>query len=75
MNIPIEPPHQVENLISLLTSDAAVRYLGRSFSLRIEVLAALKAGNRTLADVAREHGVSRQYVSKLAGEARSCFSL
>ena len=66
-DIPQSPPEPVtpqaspaENLIQLLADKRTQRYLGRSCGLRLETLAALLSGSRTLNSIAREYGTSRQ---------------
>jgi hypothetical protein len=59
-------------IIARLTEPAALRYFGKTFALRVEVLAALETG-RSFADIAREYRVSRQAVAKLAAAARRAY--
>lgn len=70
---PTPAPGPAERLIARLTQPEAVAYFGRAFALKVEVLANLEAGNRTLADIGREHHVSRQAVHALAVKARKAF--
>lgn len=52
-------------MLEWITSPDALAVLGRPFALRIEILAALRGGNRTLASIAAEYGVTPQAVSRL----------
>lgn len=52
------------NLTAWLSDPRGQDYFGRTFAVRAAVLAHLLTGEGTLADVAREHGVSRQAVHR-----------
>jgi hypothetical protein len=78
--IPHSPPEitvpqgdEASNLIRLLCDERAVLYLGRSYALRLEVLAQLRTGSRSLAAIGREYRVSKQAVSKIAKKARAIY--
>ena len=68
-----EPGDQQPNLIQFLGDEKAVRYFGRSWALRVDVLAQIQTESRSLYSIAAEYRVSRQYVSRLASEARAIF--
>jgi hypothetical protein len=79
MKLPIEPPvaelpqpGTVHDLYTRLNGPGWRKYLGPTFALRMDIAAALETGRRTLSDVAREYGVSRQFAWKLAREAKAC---
>jgi AraC-like DNA-binding protein len=79
LQIPNSPPEitvprgDASYLISSLCDERAVRYYGRSWALRTEILARMKIGTPSLYALATEYGVSRQYVSKLFKEARAIY--
>jgi hypothetical protein len=64
---------EASNLIGLLCSEKALRYLGRGYALKLEVLAQLRTGSRSLAAIGREYQVSKQAVSKIAKKARAIY--
>ena len=79
LQIPNSPPEiavsqgDASNLIDRLCNEKAIRYFGRSWALRAEVLAQLKSHSRSLSDIAREYHVSKQAVSKIAKRARGIY--
>ena len=78
LEIPKSPPDfavspNESNLINLLCSDQAVRYLGRACALKLEILAQMQTGLRSLGSIAREYHVSKQAVGRLAKKARSIY--
>jgi transcriptional regulator of acetoin/glycerol metabolism len=52
------------HLAEWLADKRGEAYFGRTFAVRASVLAHLLTGEGSLADVAREHGVSRQAIHK-----------
>jgi hypothetical protein len=67
-------PTPVPNyLLDWLSSEAALRYFGKSYAIRVDVLAALLTGGN-LAAVARKHGVTRAATSKQHCRARAIFA-
>jgi AraC-like DNA-binding protein len=58
------PKSKNNNLTAWLSDPRGEKYFGRTFAVRAAVLAHLLTGTGTLADVAREHGVSRQAVHR-----------
>jgi hypothetical protein len=52
------------NLTAWLSDPRGQQYFGRTFTVRAAVLAHILTGTGTLADVAREHKISRQAAHK-----------
>lgn len=80
LSLPTPPPEitvpqgdPAANLINLLCNEKSRLYLGRGLALRIEVLAQLRAGSRSLAAIGREYRVSKQAISKIARKAREIY--
>lgn len=63
--------HQ-SNLLRWLTDRRTAEYFGDTFKLRADVLAAVITGGN-LAEVARQHGVTRAAASKSARRAKALF--
>jgi hypothetical protein len=61
------------NLIEWLSDKKSVAYFGKSFAIRADVLAHLITGDGSLAEIGRQHGVSRQAVQKHAVKARTIY--
>ena len=64
---------QNDNLKQWLTDPRTAEYFGKTFKLRADVLAAVIAGGN-LAEIARQHGVSRAAASKQARRATAIFA-
>lgn len=60
-------------LIKRLCDAKAIRYLGRAWALKMECLAAMQTGSRSLSSIAREYHVSKQAVGRLAKKARAIY--
>lgn len=61
------------SLVTLMTDPRTDIYLGRSVSVKLEVLAAVVTGQGTLAAIAARHGLSKQAMTRHARRARSIF--
>lgn len=68
------PKRETDNLVAWLNSPAADAYFGHAFVLKFAALAATAQG-RNLAEIARQHGVSRQRTHALAKQARELFGI
>jgi hypothetical protein len=64
---------RASNLINLLCSEQAVRFMGRACVLKLEILAQRQTGSRSLSSIAREYHVSKQAVGRLAKKARAIY--
>jgi hypothetical protein len=79
LHVPTTPPEIViqgeheANLINRLCDAKAIRYFGRGWALRAEVLAQMQTGSRSLSDIGREYHVSKQAVSRIAKRARAIY--
>lgn len=58
------PKPKNENLSAWLSDRRGAEYFGRAFQIRAAVLARLLSNEGSLADIAREHGVSRQAIHR-----------
>ena len=79
LSIPVSPPEiaapqgDESTLINRLCDAKAIRYFGRGWALRAEVLAQMRTGSRSLAAIGREYRVSKQAISKIARKARAIY--
>lgn len=64
-----------DGLAAWLTHPAADAWFGKSFPSKFTILAHVVSGHGTQADVARQLGVSKQYVSRQCARARTVFGL
>jgi hypothetical protein len=64
--IAVPQGEQESNLLASLPFEIGQRAFGKSWAIRAEILAQMETGTPTLYRIAKDYGVSRQYVGRLA---------
>ena len=68
--IPSEPN---ANLARWITDERAEKFFGRPFKIKAAILVHMITGEGSLADIARQNGISRQAVHEHARHAREIY--